>query len=79
MVQLSHPYMTTGKTIALTRHTFVGKVPHLTPKSRCNSHLRNLKVGRRHLTKAPPGGDILSLRASARWELPGTTVHLGES
>ena len=25
-VQLSHPYMTTGKTIALTRHTFVGKV-----------------------------------------------------
>ena len=26
MVQLSHPYMTTGKTIALTRQTFVGKV-----------------------------------------------------
>ena len=25
-VQLSHPYMTTGKTIALTRPTFVGKV-----------------------------------------------------
>ena len=25
-VQLSHPYMTTGKTIALTRWTFVGKV-----------------------------------------------------
>ena len=25
MVQLSHPYMTTGKTIALTRWTFVGK------------------------------------------------------
>ena len=25
MVQLSHPYMTTGKTIALTRRTFVGK------------------------------------------------------
>ena len=25
-VQLSHPHMTTGKTIALTRHTFVGKV-----------------------------------------------------
>ena len=24
-VQLSHPYMTTGKTIALTRQTFVGK------------------------------------------------------
>ena len=25
-VQLSHPYMTTGKTLALTRRTFVGKV-----------------------------------------------------
>ena len=24
MIQLSHPYMTTGKTIALTRQTFVG-------------------------------------------------------
>ena len=26
IVQFSHPYMTTGKTIALTTHTFVGKV-----------------------------------------------------
>ena len=26
MVQFSHPYMTTGKTIALTKWTFVGKV-----------------------------------------------------
>ena len=29
MVQLSHPYMTTGKTIALTRQTFVSKVMSL--------------------------------------------------
>ena len=29
MVQLSHPYMTTGKAIALTRQTFVGKVMSL--------------------------------------------------
>ena len=28
-VQLSHPYMTTGKTIALTRQTFVGKIMFL--------------------------------------------------
>ena len=28
-VQLSHPYMTTGKTIALTRKTFVGKIMSL--------------------------------------------------
>ena len=47
MVQLSHPYMTTGKTIALTIQTFVGKVTSLLfnmlsrfviaflPKSKC--------------------------------------------
>ena len=29
IVQLSHPHMTTGKTIALTRRTFVGKVMSL--------------------------------------------------
>ena len=29
MIQLSHPYMTTGKSIALTRWTFVGKVMSL--------------------------------------------------
>ena len=29
MIQLSHPYMTTGKTIALTRRTFVSKVMSL--------------------------------------------------
>ena len=29
IVQLSHPYMTTGKTIALARRTFVGKVMSL--------------------------------------------------
>jgi len=29
IVQLSHPYMTTGKTIALTRRTFVGEVMSL--------------------------------------------------
>ena len=34
IVQLSHPYMTTGKTIALTRQTFVGKVMLLNMLSR---------------------------------------------
>ena len=29
IVKLSHPYMTTGKNIALTRWTFVGKVMHM--------------------------------------------------
>ena len=40
MVQLSHPYMTTGKTIALTIWTFVGKgfvqVPQLNPFEICS-------------------------------------------
>ena len=34
--QLSHPYMTTGKTIALTRWTFVGKVMSLLSYSEAN-------------------------------------------
>ena len=29
IIQLSHPYMTTGKTLALTRGTFIGKVMSL--------------------------------------------------
>ena len=39
MVQLSHPYMTTGKTIALTRQTFVAKVMSLLFYSEMNHHL----------------------------------------
>ena len=37
MVQLSHPYVSTGKTIALTRWTFVGKV--MSPLSNMLSRL----------------------------------------
>ena len=37
IVQLSHPYMTTGKTIALTRRTLVGKVISLLLKRLSNS------------------------------------------
>ena len=48
-VQLSHPYMTTGKTIALTRQTFVGKVISLlfgglqmTADSDCSHEIKTL-------------------------------------
>ena len=34
IVQLSHPYMTTGKTVALTRQTFVGKVSDIKKRER---------------------------------------------
>ena len=37
-VQLSHPYTTTGKTIGLTRWTFVGKVMSLLLKKLSKSH-----------------------------------------
>ena len=53
MVQLSHPYMTTGKTIALTRRTFVGKVMSL---------LFN------HLLKVPFPNKVLGFRTSVyKW------------
>ena len=38
IVQLSHPYTTTGKTIALTRWTFVGKVMFLLFNMLCVGH-----------------------------------------
>ena len=44
-VQLSHPYMTTGKTIALTRWTFVGKVMSH-PMSHNPKQFHPLKCGR---------------------------------
>ena len=42
MVQLSHPYMTTGKTIALTRWTFIDKVMSLLFNMLSRSPLFNL-------------------------------------
>ena len=39
--QLSHPYMTTGKTIALTRRTFVGKVIITLKIKTLDSQLKN--------------------------------------
>ena len=46
MVQLSHPYMTTGKTTALTRWTFVGQV-------------MSLLKGQQKFNKPRPGGRAL--------------------
>ena len=44
IVQLSHPYMTTGKTIALTRQTFVDKVMSLLFKFLCWKITQPLKI-----------------------------------
>ena len=56
-VQLSHPYMTTGKTIALTRQTFVGKVTpllfNMLSRLHCSSQIQiryfcGLKANKQH-------------------------------
>ena len=64
MVQLSHPHMTTGKTIALTRRAFVGKVMSLLfnmLSRRRQWHptpvlLPGKSHGRRSLVGCSPGG-----------------------
>ena len=48
-VQLSHPYMTTGKTIALTRQTFVGKVLSLLLNMLCRLVITFLSRSKRLL------------------------------
>ena len=45
IVQLSHPYMTTGKTVVLTRQTFVGKVMVKKKKSILNAFYYAVYVG----------------------------------
>ena len=47
IVQLSHPYMTTGKTIALTRWTFAGKVKFLLFSMLSNKPNRSMEKSER--------------------------------
>ena len=58
-VQLSHPYMTTGKTIALTKRTFVGKVMSLLFRL-----LHPIKEGRRLRSTC----EVPSPEEQAHWE-----------
>ena len=51
IVQLSHPYMTTGKTIALTRQTFIGKAMSLLFNALCRFVIAFLQSLRFHLFK----------------------------
>ena len=63
-VQLSHPYMTTGKTIALTRQTFVGKVISLLFNMLFRLVISSLPRGKRLLISwvQSPSAVILELR-----------------
>ena len=65
MVQLSHLYMTTGKTIALTRHTFVGKVMSLL----FNMLSATAATAAKSLQSCP------TLRDPMVYSLPGSSAH----
>ena len=60
IVQLSHPYMTTGKTIALTRRTFVGKVMSLLLSMLSRLVITFLPRSRRLITTCKPEGVLLT-------------------
>ena len=61
IVQLSHPYMTTGKTIALTRQSFVGKVVSLLFNMLARLIITFLPSGKRLLISWLPPPQIKSL------------------
>ena len=56
-VQLSHPYMTTGKTIDLTRRTFVGKV-----MSGCSHYLQWFWSRKQSLSLFPPFPHLFAMK-----------------
>ena len=67
MVQLSHPYMTTGKTIALSRWTFVGKVTSLLFNTLSRFVIAFLPRSKRLLISWPQ-----SLSTVMMWKVDGT-------
>ena len=57
-VQLSHPYMTTGKTIALTRQTLVGKVMSLLFNMLSAKSLQSCLTLCNPIDSSPPGSPV---------------------
>ena len=72
IVQLSHPYMTTGKTIALTRWTFVGKVTSLLFNTLSRWVITFLPRSKRHLIswRQSPSAVILEPKIGPLWLIP---------
>ena len=68
-VQLSHPYRTTGKTRALTRWTFVGKVMSLllSMLSRSLITLATWENGERQISKHPVKREHCTSRCMKQW------------
>ena len=72
-VQLSHPYMTTGKTIALTRRTFVDKVTSLLLNMLSRLVIAFLPRSKRLLISwlQSPSAVILEPKKIKSWSAPG--------
>ena len=71
-VQLSHPYMTTGKTIALTRQTFVGKVMSLLFNTLSRLAITTLPRSKRLLISWLQSPFAMTLEP---WEIESVTVY----
>ena len=69
MVQLSHPYMTTGKNIALTRQTFVGKVMSLLFNTLSRFVIVFLPRSKRLLISWLQSPSAMILEAPPKWSL----------
>ena len=76
-VQLSHPYMTTGKTIALTRRTFVGKVMSLLINMQVVQTVKCLPTMQETWVRSLGGEDPLekemaTYSSTLAWKIPRT-------
>ena len=67
IVELSHPYMTTGKTIALTRRTFVGKVMSLLLNMLSRLVITFLLRSKRLLISWPQSPSAVILEPRKKW------------
>ena len=87
MVQLSHPYMTIGKTIALTRWTFVGKVmspclfnlyaEYIMRNAGLDEAQARIKIARRNINNLRYA-DNTTLKAESKEELKSLLIKVKE-
>ena len=80
IVQLSHPYMTTGKTIALTRRTFVGKVMSLLFNMLSAKSLQSSPTLSDPIDDSPPGSPIPGIlqARTLEWVAISSPIHESE-
>ena len=76
IVQLSHPYMTTGKTIATTRWTFVGKVVSLLFTNFAGRNINNLRYADDTTLMAESEEELKSLLMKVKMESEKVSLKL---